>query len=489
MQPQSAGRPPKLRPDYAGTVFPPNIAAPSFVVEEEGSAFVVELHGDRGEPIRAWSKDGGLDFSLHSWRRLLEENRGRSLEIRAFVLDAGGRWTRFEPLHSLVAEEPIDSYLVYRRINVLYNYYTHMQIRERHLESYADRLILDNGSFGRGCMNCHTFLNNGTDRMLIQMRSGKVDHGHGMLLIQDGRVSKINTRTERDPGLAAFSSWHPSGRVVAFSTNTVRQFFHSSRQEVREGIDLNSNLSYYRVDSGLVSSRPVLCRPDRMETWPSWSADGTHLYYCTAPLPWTPEGDRIPDNYADAMYDLMRIPYDVATDTWGDPEVVLSAAEAGMSITLPRESPDGRFLVICMSPHGGFPAMEPEADLYVMDTATRRVRPLPGNSDQTETWHSWSSNSRWLAYATKAGDGLFTRPAFCYVGQDGVVCKPFVLPQRDPRFYDSSIRLYQLPELIREPVPVRGEQIARVIRREQWTGVDIPVTSATPPAETWRPAQ
>jgi hypothetical protein len=466
----AGGRPPRLRPDYSDTVFPPNIAAPSFVVEEEGTAYVVEVRGEHGEPIRTWNSDAGISLPLRAWRRLLEQNR------------ADGRWTQFEPVRNRVAREGIDPWVVYRRIDVLYNFYTRMQIRQRDLEDYADRLVLDDRSFGNGCMNCHTFCNNSPDKMVLQMRSALVDYGNGMLLIEDGKVSKVNTRTEINPGLAAFASWHPSGRAVAFSTNTVRQFFHSARAEVREGIDMKSDLAVYLVESGDVTSNKAITRPDRLETWPSWSADGKYLYFVSSPIPWEQDEEPPPEHYRDARYDLMRIPYDVDSNTWGEPETVLSARETGMSITEPRPSPDGRYLLVCMSPYGGFPALDPDADLYMVDPAAGSYRPLPCNSDQTESWHSWSSNSRWFAFSTKAGNGLFSRAGFCYVGEDGTVHKPFLLPQRDPRFYESCISLFQLPELIKQPVPVPGDQIGAAIRSAQWEGVGLPVTSATPAA-------
>lgn len=486
-QAKAGQRPPRLQPDYSETVFPPNIAAPSFVVAEEGTAYVVEVRGERGEAFRAWNAGSGISLPMGPWRRLLSANRGAAFEMVVCVKGLDGGWTRFEPVRNRIAQEEIDPYIVYRRINVIYNCYTRMQLRQRSLEDYDDSVLLDNRSIGKGCMNCHTFCNNGTDAMLIQMRSARVDYGHGMLLIEDGKVSKVNTRTRLNPGLAAFSSWHPSGRVIAFSTNRVRQFFHTTRPEVREGIDLKSDLAVYFVYSGEVTSRKAISRPDRLESWPCWSADGKYLYFCSSPVPWDEVEGLPPEHCRDALYDLMRIPYDVDSGEWGEPETVLSAREAGMSIVQPRPSPDGRFLIVCMAPYGGFPALEPDADLYMVNPATGEHQRLPCNSDQTESWHSWSSNSRWFVFSTKAGDGLFLRPAFCYIDEDGEVSKPFVLPQRDPRFYETNISLYQLPELVKQPVPVRGEQIAGVIRSGEWAAVDVPVTAATPSAEPWRP--
>ena len=58
------------------------------------------------------------------------------------------------------------------------------------------------------------------------------------------------------------------------------------------------------------------------------------------------------------------------------------------------------------------------------------------NSEDTESFHNWSTNSRWLVVSSRRDDGLFTRPYFCHVDTDGKVTKAFMLPQRNPRqFY------------------------------------------------------
>ena len=120
------------------------------------------------------------------------------------------------------------------------------------------------------------------------------------------------------------------------------------------------------------------------------------------------------------------------TGQWGHAETVLSAEQTGLSILLPRVSPDGRFLLFCMCRYGCFPVYQPSSDLYMMDLATGRYSRLAINSEYSESWHSWSSNSRWIAFSSKRQGGLFTRTYLSYVDDDGTAYKPFVLPQRDP---------------------------------------------------------
>lgn len=477
---QPAGRPPRIRPDYANTVIPPNIGPLNFCVEEHGAAYSVKIRSPGGQSLRVFSKTRRIRIPRRRWQALLKESRGREIHFDVYVKAADGQWQQFDTITNTVAAEEIDGYLVYRQINVLYHLYAKMRLCQRNLENYDRSVILDNRSFGYGCMNCHTFFDHATDKFVIHMRSAEKDYGAGMLLSLDNAIKKVDTRTQSVPLLAAFSSWHPGGRVLAFSIDKVRQFFHSGRTDVREGIDLDSDLAFYVLDTNAVLSVPSASRPDRLETWPAWSPDGRYLYYCSAPKLWDDREKSPPEHYDEVRYDLMRISYDVGAGAWGEPETVLESSKAGFSISLPRVSPDGRFMVFCATRYGGFPALQPDSDLYLMDLSTERYSRMTCNTERSESWHSWSSNSRWLAFSSKRDDGLFMRVYFSYIAESGTVGKPFVLPQKDPTFYDSFTKVYQMPELIREPVPLQGEEIARVIRTGPWIRCGLPVTAATP---------
>jgi len=115
-------------------------------------------------------------------------------------------------------------------------------------------------------------------------------------------------------------------------------------------------------------------------------------------------------------------------------------------------------------------------------TGQFKYRRLQINSNQSESWHSWSSNSRWIAFSSKRQHGVFTRSYLSYVDQEGKVYNPILLPQKDPLFYDSCLETYSLPELVTQPVQATGEKLARVVRSSRKITVDMPITMATPKA-------
>jgi hypothetical protein len=123
-----------------------------------------------------------------------------------------------------------------------------------------------------------------------------------------------------------------------------------------------------------------------------------------------------------------------------------------------------------------------------MDLATGDYRKLDVNSSYSESWHSWSGNSRWIAFSSKRQGGSLTRTYLSYVDANGKVHKPFVVPQKDPAYYDSLIETFSVPELIEDRIKVSQSLLARLARGKPSVAVDIPITGATPlvkPSDPW----
>ncbi len=475
-----AGRAPRIDPGYAGVTIPPNIAPLNFCIEEPGSRYYVAISGSEGGHVDVFGRDGRVVIPRRRWRRLLAENLGGRIVFDIAVRSADGSWRSFDPFVQHVAPEPLDPYLVYRRINPAFVLYVGMSIEQRSVETFDARTVCDNQD--RVCMNCHTFVNNRPDRMVLQLRGTPTGPSHGMMLVDGTESVKIDMRNDVVPGIPAYSSWHPGGRAIAFSTNRVTQFWHTARTEVRGVMDLGSDIAVYAFEADVVSGTDALARSDRLETYPSWSPDGRYLYYCSAPVLWEQGEEFPPERYDEVRYDLMRIPFDVESGRWGDAETVLSAEDADGSILMPRISPDGRYLLFCMSDYGCFPVHLFSADLYLMDLQTGEYRRLDTvDSDMSDSWHCWSSNSRWFVFASKRRDSLLARPYFAYVDEEGNCGRPFVLPQEDPRYYDSCLTTFNVPELVTGEIPATAQALQQTVFEGPWTGGEgLPETSATP---------
>ncbi len=468
-------RPAKIRPDYTRIVIPPNIAPLNFLILEPGSRYLVKIHSAAGGIISVSGRKNKIKIPAKKWRSLLNENRGNELFFDIYVKARDGRWSRYNAITNTIAKEDIDEYITFRCMTPSSYFPKEMGVYQQNLKNHDRSIILDSKIYGYGCVNCHTFVNNSPENMLIGIRT--VDYGDGTLFVSNGEVNRIGAKF-------GYTSWHPSGRLATYSVNKVRQFFHLSREEIHDVVDLDSGIVYYLVESQTVKTTDALSDKNRLETYPAWTPDGKYLYFCSAPILWENRNQVPPENYDKVKYDLRRISYDVQTDRWGEVETVLSADQTGLSIMLPRISPDGRFLLFCMCDYGCFPVYQPSSDLYMMDLETSDYRKLDINSEYSESWHSWSSNSRWIAFSSKKQEGLFTRIYFSYVDGNGKAYKPFIMPQKDPAFYDSLFRVYSVPELTTGPLKVNHKLLGRAARSSHKIDIDMPITTATPSAAT-----
>ena len=468
--PAAVARLPQIRPDYVGVVIPPNIAPLNFSVAEPGQAYLVKIHAASGDPVEVASKTGEIAIPQEPWSDLLRSNAGKELKVEVYVKTETGTWNRYQTISNPIAAEPIDPYLVYRYMMPSSYFPKQMQICQRSLESFDERVVLDTKSFGDGCAHCHTFVGNAPEKTLLGIRS--TSFPSATVYAHDGQVEKIGAKF-------GYTAWHPSGRIATYSVNKVRQFYHTARTEIHDVVDLDSAIFYYDAEARKIKKTPALADRQRLETYPAWTPDGRYLYFCSAPLLWSDMETVPPRRYEEVKYDLMRISYDVDADQWGPLETMLSARETGLSILLPRISPDGKFLAFCMGAYGCFPIYQPTSDLYLMDLSTGTYRKAAANSPHADAWHSWSSNSRWLVFSSKRQGGLFTRPFISYVDADGRMHKPFALPQRDPSFYEACYRVYSVPELVTRPVPVDTNALVEAISSPAPGGVHA-VTGASP---------
>jgi hypothetical protein len=455
----------RIRPDYSDIVIPSNIAPLNFQIQEPGVAFQVRFHGAGGGDIAMDCRQPGIQIPRAAWRGLLESNRGAQIDLEISVKGTNGVWTRFGRIRNTVAREPIDSHLVYRLLGPVCVWFRDVGIYQRNLETFDESPILQNESIKGGCINCHTFQNNRPDWFSFQVRPGmdKKATASGMVLVRNGKPEWLETKSAVAPTPPGYHCWNSSQPVVAFTLSKPDQIFRGAGAEIRDVFDYRSDIAVLNLNGGTALTSTNISDPGRLETFPNWSADGRTLFYCSAKTLWGRNGDPSPEQIANTKYDLMRISFDPTRNAWGTPETLVSSADCGKSCLEPRASPDGRFILFSMTDYGGFPIHQAGCDLYLVDLKTGSHRKLECNSDQADSWHSWSSNSRWFVFSSKRDNGLLARPYICYFDAEGREHKPFVLPQKDPAFYETWLKNYNVPELVTGPVTVSQRKIQDTI--------------------------
>ncbi len=459
----------RLEPDYAGVTIPLNIAPLNFRIHAEGKRYLAVLTGGGNTEVRAASSDGRFRFPEKAWKQILAATAGGDLCVQVFVRTPIA-WEQYPPFSISVASDPVDPYLTYRLLRPQFNKYNDVGIYQRNLASFEQREIVHGRGFRDGCVNCHQLDRNKPGILMFGVRSSVF--GSGTILVRDDRIDKIGTNF-------GHTTWHPTGKVAAYSMFDVRMFFHTARTEVRDVVEFDSLLGYLILDGCKTKTVPAIADKSQLETQPSWSPDGKYLYFASAPKLWTDKGRFPPDQYDKLQYDIRRIPYDVETDTWGSVETIISAGKLGLSCLAPRVSPDGRWLLFSACAYGCFAIYQPSSDLYLMDLGNGQIHRLECNSEFVDSWHSWSANSRWIGFSSKRPTGLFTRVYFAYIDESGKARKPFVLPQEDPEFYDSFMYAFNVPEMATWRIDIKKKQMLDAIRTPATIKVDA-VTTASP---------
>ena len=230
-----------------------------------------------------------------------------------------------------------------------------------------------------------------------------------------------------------------------------------------------SDIIAYNIDKGEVTN--LENDTTEFEVFPAWAPDGRTLYYCSAHYERQDYGKtataELLKRFKELKYNIYKKRFDPETMQFGPRELVFAADTLGQSATLPRISPDGRWLVFTMAPFGYFHIWHHDADLWMMDLHTGEARPMTAlNSPDTESYHSWSSNGRWLVVSSRRDDGTFTRPFFVHVDDDGHLTKPFELPQRDPDYHRQFLRSYNVPEFMHGPVNITPQTFADVLKAD-----------------------
>ena len=450
---------PQIYPDYLGVTIPVNIAPLCFCMADETALLVDAVIADHhGNNLHCQGEES-VDFDLDEWHALLDKNRGDSLSVTVSAKYADG-WHTYRPFSIYVSPDSIDYGICYRLIAPGHEVWSKMGIYERDLSSFDERALIENTQF-EGCVNCHSFNRGNPADMSLHIRG---PHGATLLRKDYGPVTAYNTKTDQTLGLCVYPYWHPSGRYIAYSTNVTKQTFHSTHPNRIEVFDDASDLQVYDVDKNELILSPLLKNDSIYETFPVFSADGRSLYFCAAQA--LPEDSHQLDSI---RYNLCRVDFDPSTGRFGSQiDVIVDAEAQHKSVSFPRPSYDGRFLCYTLSDYGQFSIWHHEADLYLLDLSTGESRSMAGaNSEDTESFHNWSSNSRWMVLSSRRDDGLFTRPYFCHVDTQGRVAKAFMLTQRNPRrFYRAGFLSFNVPDFITGPTRFDSHQASKAINAE-----------------------
>lgn len=423
-----------MEPDYRGVTIPCNVAPLNFRYTGTGRVPVTRFSAGN---VSVTIRGNSIRWKLRKWRKLLATAAGDSIRIESSIL---GHWS------VAVSRDSIDRYLTYRLIEPGYEVWDRVEIKERDISTFEERTLCDWRHTGNACMNCH--IHKG-DRSIFHIR-GK---GGGTILGGDTRLRKVNLVNDGMSSPAAYGDLHPDGRWGVFSSNTVIPAFHTLGSRRMEVYDRTSDLTVADFESNRMLNDEEYARPDRLETFPCFSADGESVFYCVA------DTVELPREVTKLKYSICKASFCPRTGALGhSPETVWDADSNNASACHPKASPDGKWLMFTRADYGTFPIWHRECDLGLIDLRSgKEISMATVNSNVSDTYHSWSSNSKWFVFASKREDGQYGKPFICHIDGNGVCSKPFILPQRDPRHYERTLKSYNVPDLGTVPAPYDAE--------------------------------
>jgi Tol biopolymer transport system component len=445
-----------------GSLFPPNLCPPHVEWEDPRNDLwqVIVEAGEGSERATFLSRSKRWRFPARLWRLLRREavTRDARLQIKGLKLTRAGRRVgevqASEILRFRISRDPADNYIVYRLVSPPFSSSKTPDLFVRDIREDKPRLFLS--ARRKYCVNCHTFSSKrgNAGKLSLQVRSlaapgQKLPVYLGLYDIDRNRGYRIQLPFEVQ--MTTFMAWSPDGKKLAFSANQKIAALQPLLYETQLAGMSTSDIAVYELTRNEAYLLPGGSDPNMLEIYPRWSPDGHSIVFSQCPVGAHP---------AYMYFDLYAIPFDAGKDSVAQPIEGASANER--SNYFARFSPDGTWLSFCQCDGGDL--IRSSSDIYLkpgnLKGPARRLEcNVPYAAD---SWHSWSSNSRWLVWASKRDGGIYAYLYLTHIDPDGRASPAIRLPMK--KRPDAS---FNIPEFVAEDPGIREASLFEAIRAEQ----------------------
>ncbi|MEM9055833.1 MAG: tetratricopeptide repeat protein [Pseudomonadota bacterium] len=455
-------------------LFPPDIAAPTFTWEdrtENVQAWRVLLRYGNGEvqhfaaAAREWRPSG------EAWEAIKRRTVDEAAQVAIVGVGADERAVSAATVSLSTSTDPVGDSIFYREVPL--PFITAVQdpsrIRWRFGAVDSDAqppVVLENLPV---CGNCHSFSGDG-DTLGLDVDYGNDKGGYAILPVSEQMVlndEKIITWSdyEKDDGEATFgllSQVSPDGRYVISTVKDRAVFVATPGIEYSQlFFPIKGILVVYDTETGTYTPLPGADDPAYVQSNPTWSPDGKHVVFARAKVYSKPsiadatsillsEND-VPAFIEDGepyKFDLYRVPFNDGRG--GEPEPIEGASHNGKSNFFAKFSPDGKWIVFCKAEN--YMLLMPDSELFIVPAEGGEARRLRANTDNMNSWHSFSSNGRWLVFSSKAFTP-YTQLFLTHIDEHGRSTPPVVLDR-----FTNDDRAANIPEF----VPLPANSIAQI---------------------------
>lgn len=490
---------------YDNTLFPPDIASPTFKWDDKTSAgnWVLRFEfSDRGEPLE-------FQTTITEWkpeREIWESIKKKSLEkpVNVTIQGCVKRIVQ-NKIHSrsrftfTTSKDSVGAPIFFRAVTLPFLFAVH------HMETIKwclgdissekpPRIVLEDMPV---CANCHSFTQDGrTLAMDVDYANDKgsyviTDISDQIILSNEKVITWSEYRREdRKPTFGLLSQISPDGRY-AISTVKDRSVFVPKDDLYYSQLffPFRGILAYYDREKKSFHALPGADDPVYVQSNPSWSPDGeTILFAKTVADTLMKIGDKVLltqeqckeflKGQREFKFDLYKIPFN--NGKGGVAEPIPGASNNGMSNYFARYSPDGKWIVFCKA--NNFMLLQPDSKLYIMPAEGAIPRLMNCNTNQMNSWHSWSPNSKWLVFTSKVFSH-YTHLCLTHIDENGndsppVLLSNFIMPERAvniPEFVninpdrlqkmeEAFIDYYSYKRMAYEKIGVDNEEAERLLK-------------------------
>jgi len=448
-----------------GAVFPANLCEPRVDWEDPTNDVWQVSVGLEGQEARYQeiTEERHWWFPGRLWEELRSEagERGLWLRVKGLKRVEGQR----NPASSVTVEasrpvgfrfsrHPADDYVVYRLVGVPFDIQRAPDTFIRDIRSLEERPFLL--AREKYCFNCHTFSAKTASqgKLAYQCRylgPERFDLRTYFAIYDLGAGKGWRVKLPFDVQMTTFVAWSPDGSKLALSANQYIIAAQPVTLETQMAGENTSDLAIYDLLRQEAWLLPGADRLDRLEIHPQWTPDGNAIVFCLA------SPGRHP---ALLLFDLAVIPYNDGAG--GEPALIPGASANGRSNYYPRFSPDGRWFSFCQCDGGDL--IRPSSDIFLLPAdLTGQPHRLECNVPfAADSWHSWSSNSRWLLFASKREDGIYARLYLTEIDDEGHASPAVRLPIRH-----DQLKSFNIPEFVATDPTVSERQLYEAIRIEQ----------------------
>jgi len=443
---------------YNNASFPKNIAPPE-IVWEDGVDTIWLLRfflPDDQRLLSVVTDKKRWRPRAEVWEKIKERGSGKylRLEIRGCLFKDGQRLgisVYQDQVSFKISDFATDPIVVYRLVSPLFHTQKTPDIFYRHVDSFKARPFLQSENIY--CTNCHFFpshegLRPQEARLAIAVRdqlparkiSGNAKRILGIydFSTDKGKTFNINS---------FFMGWAPDGQKIAVTTGETVSIRPCITLETQQFFVLVSDIAIVDVGTDRIFPLKGASEPEYMENFPTWSPDGAEIIFSRAK---ETQGDFL----SQVKFNLYRLKYN--NGEGGSPIPIPGASFNGRSNYAARYAPNGKWVVFNQADSASL--VEPSADLWIFPTQEGSLpRKLECNVDSAmDSWHSWSSNSRWLLFASKRDDGIFARIYLTEIDDQGHASPPVKLPVED-----DPMMCFNVPEFLNYDEQIDHDKILR----------------------------